>query len=245
MDKFIIPLNWEIKPFDLKLINSLVRDHPYQATMFLVYKYYCSYIDEIGGDILNDIDYFKLLDRYYRYGITFEDGDCYPEKRLLYEKRKKRSPFDIRIRFEDDNIYPELLYVKEDFDETPPFRYIIRNIYNLKQLLYNDVKRINLNDLDKGPIALSEIEKWKRKVVNQQTDRKTKLRLLDPNIYHSLITFVVFSKFEERPHNKIDYDLSRCGIEGVDRKLNNYKNKYNCTKLYEDKIYNKIKDFLK
>ena len=98
--------------------------------------------------------------------------------------------------------------------------------------------------MDNGEITLSEIEKWKRKVVNQQTDRKTRLWLLDPNIYHSLITFVVFSNFKERPHNKIDYDLSGDGISGVDRKLNNYKNKYNYTKVYEDKIYNKIKMLL-
>ena len=118
------------------------------------------------------------------------------------------------------------------------------NNYNLKQLLFNDVKKIKLNDLDKGEITPSEIEKWKRKVINQQTDRKTRLRLLDPNIYHSLITFIVFSNFKERPHNMIDYDLSRGGFSGVDRKLNNYKNKYNYTKIYEDKIYNKIKMLL-
>ena len=218
MDKFIIPPNWKIKPFDLRLMNSLARNLPYQETMFLVYKYYCSYVDGFEGDILDEMDYFNLLDRYHKYGITFEDNDLYPEK---------------------------ILYVKEDLDETPPFRYIIRNSYNLKQLLYNDVKKINLNDLDKGPIALSEIEKWKRKVVNQQTDRKKKLQLLDSNIYHSLITFVVFSKFEGRPNYKIDYDLSWKGISGVDRKLNNYKNKYKYTKIYEDKIYNKIKDFFK
>ena len=88
------------------------------------------------------------------------------------------------------------------------------------------------------------LEKWKRKVINQQKDRKTRLRLLDPNIYHSLITFVVFSNFKERPHNKIDYDLSRDGISEVDgKKINNYKNKYNYTKIYEDKIYNKIRGF--
>ena len=98
-----------------------------------------------------------------------------------------------------------------------------------------------VDDLDKGPITLSEVEKWKRKVINKQTDRKTKLRLLDPNIYHSLITFVVFSKFEGRSNNKIVYDLS---FDGVDRKLNNYKNKYNYTKIYEDKIFNKIRGFL-
>ena len=93
MDKYVVPSNWEIKPFDLKLVNTFARNHPYQETMFLVYKYYCSYVDEIEGDILNEIDYFKLLDRYYRYKITFEDCDLYPEK---------------------------ILYVKEDFDEDPP-----------------------------------------------------------------------------------------------------------------------------
>ena len=106
------------------------------------------------------------------------------------------------------------------------------------------MKKINLKDLDKGPITLSEIEKWKRKVINQQTDRKIRLRLLDPNIYHSLITFVVFNNFKGRPHNKIDYDLSRNGITGVDRKLDNYKNKYKYRKIYEDTIYSKIKDKL-
>ena len=217
MDEFI-PSEWKLKPYDLKMINDLARNHPYQETMFLVYKYYCSYVDEFPGDILNEVDYFEILDNYYRDGITFQ------KKYDLYREN--------------------VLCVKEDFDETPPFRYLIDNSYNLKQLLFNDVIRIRINDLDNGEITLSEIEKWKRKVVNQQTDRKTRLRLLDPNIYHSLITFVVFSNFKERPHNKIDYDLSGDGISGVDRKLNNYKNKYNYTKIYEDKIYNKIKMLL-
>ena len=149
------------------------------------------------------------------------------------------------VKFENDNILPELLYIKEDFNSCYRHKYLIPNFYNLKQLIYNDVKKINLDDLDKGPITLSEVEKWKRKVINKQTDRKTKLRLLDPNIYHSLITFVAFSKFEGRSHNKIDYDLSWDGIPGDYRKFNDYKNKYNCTKIYEDKIYNKIKNFLK
>ena len=107
MDK-LITLNRELKPFDLKLINNLASNHPYQRTMFLVYKYYFSYDDEFEGDILYEIDYFELLDRYNRYGITFENGDLYPEN---------------------------VLYVKEDFDETPPFRYIIRNRYDFKVLL--------------------------------------------------------------------------------------------------------------
>ena len=35
------------------------------------------------------------------------------------------------------------------------------------------------------------------------------------------------------------------GIPGVHRKFNDYKNKYKHTKIYEDKIYNKIKKYLK
>ena len=182
--------------------------------MFLVYKYYASYDDEVEGEILYEIDYFQLLDRYYRYGITFEDSDLYPEEFFGFG-----VPFNNK------------LYVYEDFIKNYQFRYILKNRYDLKQLLFNDVKTINLDDADNGPITLSEVEKWKRKVINKQTDRKTKLRLLDPNIYHSLITFVVFSKFEGRSNNKIVYDLSFDGIEGVDRKLNNYKNKYNYTKF--------------
>ena len=221
------PSNWELKPFDLKMKNDLARNHPYQRTMFLVYKYYASYDDEVEGEILYEIDYFQLLDRYYRYGITFEDSDLYPEEF-----------FGFGVPFNNQ------LYVYEDFIKNYQFRYILKNRYDLKQLLFNDVKTINLDDADNGPITLSEVEKWKRKVINKQTDRKTKLRPLDPNIYHSLITFVVFSKFEGRSNNKIVYDLSFDGIEGVDRKLNNYKNKYNYTKIYEDKIFNKISGFL-
>ena len=226
MDKFN-PLKWELKPFDLKMKNDLARNYPYQRIMFLVYKYYGSYEDEIEGDILFEIDYFKLLDRYYRYGITFDYYDLYPEEF-----------FGLGIPFSNK------LFVYEDFKRKIPFRYILENKFSLKQLLFNDVKVINLDDVDNGPISLSELEKWKRKVVNQQTDRKTKLRLLDPNIYNSLITFIVFSNFKGRPHNKIDYDLSWEGIGGGNRKLNNYKNKYNYAKIYEDKIYNKIRRFL-
>ena len=35
------------------------------------------------------------------------------------------------------------------------------------------------------------------------------------------------------------------GIDEIHRDINNYKNKYKYTKIYEDKIYNKIKNFLK
>ena len=171
---------------------------------------------------------FFLLDRYYRYGITFENSDIHYEKFSIFK-----------------NPFKKKLYVFEDLEEDPPFRYIIRNRYNFKQLAFNDVKSINLDDVDNGSIKHSEIEKWKRKVIKNKKDRRTKLNLLDPNIYHSLITFVAFSNFEGRSHKKIENYFTYEGIDEIYRDINNYKNKYKHVKIYEDKIYNKIKKFLK
>ena len=63
-------------------------------------------------------------------------------------------------------------------------------------LLFNKVKSVKLDDIDTGEKTLSEIEKWKRKVINEQQNKKTKLRLLDPSIYRSFITFfIIHSKY--------------------------------------------------
>lgn len=85
MNELIIKSNREIKPFDLKLINDIKRNHPFQKIMTWVFEFYNFYNDELEDDILYEIDYFKLLDRYYRYGISFEDNynELYPKKRIL------------------------------------------------------------------------------------------------------------------------------------------------------------------
>ena len=98
--------------------------------------------------------------------------------------------------------------------------------------------------MDKGKKIISEIEKWKRKVIKDQKDRRTKLNLLDPYIYNSLITFVAFSNFKGRPHKKVEKYFTYKGLDEID-KYDNYKYKYKNMKIYEDKIYNKIKNFLK
>ena len=99
--------------------------------------------------------------------------------------------------------------------------------------------------MDKGEIKNTEIEKWKRKVIKNKKDRRTKLNLLDPAIYNSLITFVAFSKFKGRSHKKVENYFTYEGIKEVHRDINYSKNKYKNMKIYEDKIYNKIKNFLK
>ena len=225
LDKFD-PSKMELKPFDLKLINNISRNHPFQKTMFITYKYYDNYqtggddedgVDYYGtgleNDVVKDVNYFKILDNFYRYGITFEDDEIYPEN---------------------------VLCVKSYYDEDEPFHYIIPNRYDLKTRIYNDVKTINLNECDTGEITLSEIEKWKRKVINEQCNKKkkNKLRLLNPTIYRSLITFNIFSNFRERPNNQFNYDISYDGMDKILIKIKHYKYKH--IKEYEDKLSKKI-----
>ena len=67
--------------------------------------------------------------------------------------------------------------------------------------------------------------------------KKNKLRLLNPTIYRSLVTFYIFSSFEERPNNQFNYDISYDGIDKIFRKIKNYK--YEHIKNYEDKLSKK------
>ena len=198
MNKFIIPPDFKFKLFDLKKINTLARNHPFQHLVFMLIKYSDDFLEneEYDNDPYLDEDYFISLDRYYKFGITFENSDVYYKKKL---------------------------YVFEDFEENPPYRYILRNRYDFKKLVFNDVKLINLDDLDNGKIIHSEIEKWKRKVIKNQKDRRSKLNLLDPNIYHSLITFVAFSNFEGRLYNMVENYFTYEGIDEIHRDINNYK----------------------
>ena len=98
--------------------------------------------------------------------------------------------------------------------------------------------------MDKGEKNISEIEKWKRKVILNKENRRTKLNLLDPYIYNSLITFVAFSKLKDRPHHRIEEYFEYNGVEKVFI-YDNYKCKYENMKMYENRIYNKIKKRLK
>ena len=220
--KFVIPHDFNFDLFDLKKINSLHNNHPFQCLVFILQKYCCDFIsnEEYDNDEIFE-EYFILLDRYYKYGITFQDDNVYDKKKL---------------------------YVDESTDGGiifPPIKYIIRNHYDIKLLAFNNVKLINLDDIDKLEVNNTEIEKWKRKVIKNTKDRKSKLRLLDPVVYNSLITFVAFSKFKGRPYKNIERYFDYLGDFEVPRGNNYNKKKYRNMKIYEDKIYNKIKKFLK
>lgn len=56
-------------------------------------------------------------------------------------------------------------------------------------------------------LIISSIEAWKRSVIHKIENQKTKLRLLNPKIYNSLlITFYVFSSFKNRPNNAFNFE---------------------------------------
>ena len=219
LNHFIITDDFKFELFDLKKINTLARNHPFQHLVFILYKYCCDFLEneEYDNDSIFDKEYFILLDRYYKYGITFEDDNVYDKKKL---------------------------YVYEYTNINPPFKILIRNHYDIKIRAFNNTKLINLDDLDKLEINNTEIEKWKRKVIKNKKDRRDKLNLLDPVIYNSLITFVAFSKFKGRSHKKVEKYFNYEGDIEFPRDNNYSKNKYKNMKIYEDKIYNKIKNFL-
>ena len=222
LSKFIMPHDFKFELFDLKKINTLHNNHPFQHLVFILQKYCCDFLENEKYD--NDEiyeEYFNLLDRYYKYGITFDDGDVYDKKKLYVNETTEGG-----IIF-------------------PPIKYIIRNRYDIKILAFNNVKLINLDDIDKLEVNNTEIEKWKRKVIENTKDRRNKLKLLDPVIYNSLITFVAFSKFKGRPYKKVEEYFDFLGGQETPRDNNYIKKKYKNMKIYEDKIYNKIKNFLK
>ena len=136
---------WVPKPFDLNLINNFVKNHPFLEIMWITYKYYPNYqegghdengIDYYGGleslDVVEDVNYSKMIDNFYRYGLTFQDK------------------YDI--------LPGNILHLYPYYDEDKPYHY--------------NLIKIKLNECDTGEITLSEIENWKRKVINEQQNKK-------------------------------------------------------------------------
>lgn len=213
--KLFYDLKSHLKPFDLKKIKDLKNNHPFQRIMVMTNKLYRNYQMGGGGgnyengeendhyvvpltnDILQDIDHFKMLDDYYRYGLAFDNSDFYPDNILCIKDSHSVNKSD-----------------------TIPF--MVDEFYLLETLIKNDVKIINPNVCDTGENTLSDIEKWKRKVINKQSNRKTKLRLLNPNIYRSLITFYIFSNFKSRNNNKFNYDITDDGVMKIYRQVKQY-----------------------
>ena len=228
------PESWELKPFDLTKINNIVTIHPFQFIMSSLYKY-CDDFDDEGklidfndeGELVGGWEYFDFLDNYYRYGFGSD---------LFYKLQDENKLYIKCCRDNKDKYY----IVDKNFC------LLNKNHDYLKILLFNDVKVLKLEDIDEGKKELTEIEKWKRKVVCRQKSFKNKLTLLNPEVYNNFLLFYKLSKKDKMNHGMIDYYLSFDGIEVLlDKKYENkYKNNYKDIKICEDHLFEKHKELL-
>lgn len=90
--------NFELKPFDLNLINNLLINHPFQKAMSLTVDYFDSYRtqnDNIDYELVTEFDYFDSLDNFYSYGITFLKSDIYSGNFLFVNHIKVINQFHV------------------------------------------------------------------------------------------------------------------------------------------------------
>ena len=170
LDEFIVDPSMKLEPFNPKLIKKIQPNHPYKLFLWILYKYYPSYNGwndndaKPGYDGYNDnvVDfYFRLLDDYNRYGVTFDrDWNILPDGKL------------------------GVLEEEEDFGKK--IYSLIENYYKRKTMLFNKIKTIDLKELDRGDVPILEEEKQKRNLIKKQTNKKLQVALMDPDVYRSV-----------------------------------------------------------
>ena len=143
-DKFLVEPGMEIEAFDPKLLKEIFLNHPYKILLYRLNKHPPNYSIWKDEDI-NDF-YFKMLDDYTRYGVSFKRDDQL---------------------FSDNNLY----VIENDNSKKPKYELcfdskydlLFNNHYDKKTLLFNKAKKIDLNKYDKGFKPLSEWEQKKKK----------------------------------------------------------------------------------
>ena len=169
LDEFIVEPSMKLEIFDPKLIKKIHPNHPYKLFLLILYKYYPSCNGWNDNDAKPDYDgyddnvvdfYFRLLDDYNRYGVTFD---------------------------REYNILPDgKLSVLEEEDFGKKIYSLIKNYYKRKTMLFNKIKTIDLKELDRGNVPILEEEKEKRDLIKLQTNKKLQVALMDPDVYRNI-----------------------------------------------------------
>ena len=84
-DKFVVEPGMEIEPFDSKLTKEIFLNHPYKILLYYLEKHFPdgSYWE---NEDINDF-YFKMLDDYNRYGVSFKrDNQLFSDNNLYVIK---------------------------------------------------------------------------------------------------------------------------------------------------------------
>ena len=169
-DNFEFEPGMELESFDMKQAEEIFLNHPFKILMFYLGKHPPGYSRWDGIDLCDF--YFEMLDDYNRYGISFKrENNLFPDNSLYVE--------------ENDNSKKEKweLHFKSNYD------LLMNNNYDKKTLLFNKVKKIDLNKYDRGEKPLLEWEKEKRKVIKEQKNEYLKVAMMDPNVYSNEIFF--------------------------------------------------------
>ena len=208
-DNFEVKPGMELESFDMKQKDEIFLNHPFKILMFYLGKHPPYYSRWDGIDLCDF--YFKMLDDYNRYGISFRrENHINSFDNCLYIIENDNSKKVDKIRF------------KSKYD------IISINYFDLKILLFNKVKKINLDDYVKesespslpilfGKIRFSKpservdlkkpalewellekirlnddeknkITEWeylKRKTIKEQKNKYLQVALMDPKIYNN------------------------------------------------------------
>ena len=129
-DNFEVKPGMELVSFNMKQKDEIFLNHPFKILMFYLGKH-PPYFSRWDGIDLCDF-YFEMLDDYNRYGISFRRKDhiCGFDN-CLYVVENDNSKKDHEIRFKNK------------------YNIISVNHFDLKTLLFNKVKKINLDELNK------------------------------------------------------------------------------------------------
>ena len=160
-DKFEVESWMEFIPFELKLFKEIGLNHPYKVLLLCLNKHPPGYSKWDYEDI-NDY-YFSMLDDYNRYGFSFSrERHLYPGN-ILYVEENDFSKSSMFLRF-------------------GKYEFVGRG-YDKKELLFNNLKKIDLNKYDKGFYPLSKWEKTKRNFIRNQKNKYLQVALMDPDVY--------------------------------------------------------------
>ena len=216
--------NFEVKPgmelesFDMNQKDEIFLNHPFKILMFYLGKHPPYYSRWDGIDLCDF--YFEMLDDYNRYGISFRRKNhiCGFDNCLYVVENDNSKKVD-EIRF------------KSKYD------ILSINHFDLKILLFNKVKKINLDELNKESESPSSPILFEDSIFGKIPFSKPSERvdLKKPALEWELLEKIRLNDDEENKITKWEY-LKR-------KTIKEQKNKYLQVALMDPKVYNNDKLF--
>ena len=220
-DNFEVKPGMELESFDMKQKDEIFLNHPFKILMLYLRKH-PPYYSRWNGIDLCDF-YFKMLDDYNKYGISFrrEDDICGFDN-CLYVVENDNSKKDHEIRFKSK------------------YNIISIKYFDLKIILFNKVKKINLDELNKeseSPSSPSSPILFEDSIFGKIPFSKPSERvdLKKPALEWELLEKIRLNNDKENKITEWEY-LKR-------KTIKKQKNKYLQVALMDPKVYNNDKLF--